>query len=77
MRPCAVSYTLRATQTACRRIRQSRDVLYRATPSSMTFYGALWILAAMVWDRAVLDGGVPDNYKFGAQRDSTQKGGTR
>jgi hypothetical protein len=27
--------------------------------------GVLWLLAAMVWYRAVLDGEWPYNYKFG------------
>ena len=68
MLPHAVSYTLRATKTAQDRIRPSRDVLYRDTPSCMAFSGALWILATMVWYRAVLYGGWPDNYKFGCRR---------
>jgi len=65
MLPHAVSYALRATKTAQDRIRQSRDVLYRDTPSCVAFSGAIWMLAAMVWYRAVLYGWWPYNYKFG------------
>jgi len=66
MLPHAVSYALRATKTAQDRIRQSRDVLYRDTPSCVAFSGAIWMLAAMVWYRAVLYGWWPYNYKLGA-----------
>src|SRR5215475_12913333 len=40
-------------------------MLYSATPSSMTFYGAIWILAAIVWYSAVLYGSTPYNTMFG------------
>ena len=39
MQPRAVSYALRAAKTASCRIRQSRDVLYRNTPSCVAFLG--------------------------------------
>ena len=68
MRPRAVLYALRATKTAKYRIRQSRYVLYSATPSCVAFYGAIWILAAIVWYSAVLYGEWPYNYKFGCQK---------
>jgi hypothetical protein len=34
----------------------------------MTLYGAIWILAAIVWYSAVLYGRAPYNRKFGFQR---------
>ena len=36
-----------------------------ASPHKTVERGALWILAAMIWYRAVLYGGWPYNYKFG------------
>jgi hypothetical protein len=54
-----------APQPAQCRIRPSRDVLYRNTPSRMSHGGVRGILAAMVWYSAVLYGGWPHNYKFG------------
>ena len=65
MRLRAVLYALRATKTAQCCIRQSRDVLYRDTPSRMPHDGVIWILAVIVWYSAVLYGGWPYNYKFG------------
>src|SRR5262249_58447359 len=60
-----VEHAPRAPKTARCRIRPSRDVLYRDTPSRMPYDGVIWILVAIVWYSAVLYGGWPHNYKFG------------
>ena len=75
MRLRAVLYALRAIKTVQYCIRQSRDVLYRDTPSRMPHDGVIWILAAMVWYSAVLYGGWLDNYKFGSKQKTIQDRG--
>src|SRR5215470_13506758 len=60
----AAEHALRDPKTAQCRIRQSRNVLYRNTPSRMPHEGVIWLLAAIVWYSAGLYGGWPHNYKL-------------